>query len=335
MQDDPIKPLYTELADLASAKLGAKVLYATDDFFAEKENLIKASEPIFLADEYTDRGKWMDGWESRRRRIPGNDFCIIRLASTGVIEGIDIDTRHFKGNAPMEVSVEGVMVDQFKMGIKSLINKVNWLEILPRAEIDPDKHNFFRIHSSDIFSHIRLQIYPDGGVARLRAYGKVYKNWLTEESKNEFDLASITNGGKVIKCNDMFFGSMDNLIMPDKGVNMGDGWETKRNRKTGNVDWVIIRLAKPGKVHRIIVDTAHFKGNYPDACSIEACYNVRDKQVLAEKVVWKEILSKQKLSADSEHTFTDLIEPHEKISHIRFKIYPDGGVSRLRLYGTI
>jgi allantoicase len=189
------RPSFTSLTDLISERLGAKVLYATDDFFAEKENLIKASEPIFIADKYTDKGKWMDGWESRRKRDPGNDYCIIQMGVTGVITGFDVDTRHFRGNAPLEISIEGIMLDQFKLSLKSIDKKINWIDIIPLTKVDANSHNYIKNKNLDIFSHIKLQIYPDGGVARLRAYGTVYKNWLTEDITGQFDLAAALNGG--------------------------------------------------------------------------------------------------------------------------------------------
>jgi allantoicase len=184
-----------------------------------------------------------------------------------------------------------------------------------------------------LFTHLRLHIYPDGGVARLRVYGEVFKDWNAVKENEVLDLAAAINGGKAIACNDMFFSSMNNLIMPGRGVNMGDGWETKRNRTPNNRDWVILKLAHAGIIERIVVDTCHFKGNYPDSCSIEACNDTDDKTVIENRTVWKEILPKQKLGADKEHEYKTEIEKHPAITHIRLNIFPDGGVSRLRLFG--
>ena len=97
---------FTELIDLASDRLGAVVLSATDDFFAPKENLLKASEPLWLPDKYVDTGKWMDGWETRRHRAPDHDWCVIRLGAPGIVRGIVADTAHFKGNFPERCSLE-------------------------------------------------------------------------------------------------------------------------------------------------------------------------------------------------------------------------------------
>jgi allantoicase len=321
-------PSFAQLTDLAAERLGGKVLYATDDFFAEKENLIKPGRGIFISDKYTDRGKWMDGWESRRKRTAGHDWCVVQLATSGRIAGFDIDTNYFLGNHPPHASIEGVFLED-----ASAItdwDKVHWEEILVKSHLDPGSQNFYSCESNKIYSHIRLHIYPDGGVARLKVFGEVYKDWATQKGQ-VLDLAAAVNGAKAIACNDMFFSSMNNLCMPGRGINMGDGWETKRNRTPGNRDWVILKLAMPGIIEKIIVDTCHFKGNYPDRCSIEACFSESDESVLQNQVVWQLILPEQRLQADHEHEFS--INNHDKISHVRLNIFPDGGISRLRLFG--
>ena len=271
-------PPFTQLTDLAAERLGGKVLYATDDFFAEKENLIAPTRGIFIADKYTDRGKWMDGWESRRKRTPGHDWAIIQLATSGKIKGFDIDTNFFLGNHPPHASVEAVNLrDGHKI---SDWDSVSWKEILPKSHLDAGSQNFYECESNEVFTHLRLHIYPDGGVARFRVYGEVFKNWDAVSANDTIDLAAAINGGQAIACNDMFFSSMSNLIMPNRGINMGDGWETKRNRTPNNRDWVILKLAHKGTVDKIIVDTCHFKGNYPDSCSIEFCTSDNDENVI-------------------------------------------------------
>ena len=327
------QPSFTLLTDLAAERLGGKVLYATDDFFAEKENLIKPGRGIFIPDKYTDRGKWMDGWESRRKRVPGHDWAIIQLATSGRISGFDIDTNFFLGNHPPHASIEAAYINN--VSSISDWSKVEWKEILSKSHLDAGSQNFYTSNSNDLFTHLKLHIYPDGGVARLRVYGEVFKDWNSVDPTKTIDLAAAINGGKAIACNDMFFSSMSNLIMPGRGINMGDGWETKRNRTPNNRDWVVVKLAHPGIIERIIVDTCHFKGNYPDSCSIEACDSANDNSVIENKADWKTILPQQKLSADSEHEFKKEISKHETISHVRLNIFPDGGVSRLRLFGKI
>ena len=323
-------PAFTQLTDLAAERLGGKVLYATDDFFAEKENLIKPTRGVFIADKYTDRGKWMDGWESRRKRTPGHDWAVIQLATSGKIKGFDIDTHFFLGNHPPHASIEAIYLENTN-GITDWEN-LAWKEILPKSHLDAGSQNFYECESDEIFTHLRLHIYPDGGVARFRVYGEVFKNWATFDASQELDLAAAINGGQAIDCNDMFFSAMSNLIMPGRGVNMGDGWETKRNRTPNNRDWVILKLAHKGIVDKIIVDTCHFKGNYPDSCSIEACVSANDDLTNAD---WKTLLTQQKLSADNIHEFTSDVNPLGAITHVRLNIFPDGGVSRLRLFGKI
>lgn len=331
-------PAFTQLTDLAAGRLGGKVLYATDDFFAEKENLIKPTRGIFITDKYTDRGKWMDGWESRRKRTPGHDWAVVQLATPGRIAGFDIDTNFFLGNHPPHASIEAInisdasVIDDLPAG-QAGWDKADWKEILPKSHLDAGSQNFYESNSNEIYTHIRLHIYPDGGVARLRVYGEVFKNWDLVSADEEVDLVAAINGGKAIACNDMFFSAMGNLIMPDRGVNMGDGWETKRNRTPGNRDWVILKLARPGTIDRIVVDTCHFKGNYPDTCSIESCNAVNDMDVVNDKVQWTELLPKQKLSADKEHEFMKEVNHVAVVSHVRLNIFPDGGISRLRLFG--
>ena len=326
-------PLFTQLTDLAAERLGGKVLYTTDDFFAEKENLIKPTRGIFITDKYTERGKWMDGWESRRKRITGHDWAVIQLATSGKIKGFDIDTNFFLGNHPPHASIEAANLSE---GIdESDWDKISWKEILPKSYLDAGSQNFYESNSDEIFTHIRLHIYPDGGVARLRVYGEVFKNWNTISSEHEIDLVAAINGGKALACNDMFFSAMSNLIMPGRGVNMGDGWESKRNRTPNNRDWVILKLAHIGKVEKIVVDTCHFKGNYPDSCSIEFCNNNNDESVIHNDVEWKTLLTQQKLNADHIHEFSKEVNKENIVTHVRLNIFPDGGISRLRLIGKI
>lgn len=322
-------PPFVSFTDLAAEKLGGKVLFCTDDFFAEKENLIKAGRGIFITDKYTERGKWMDGWESRRKRTPGHDWAVVQLAAPGRIKGFDIDTNFFLGNHPPHASVEATTIT----GASAITDweKINWQQILPKSPLDAGSQNFYECKSNEIFTHIRLHIYPDGGVARLRVYGQVFKNWESISHDETIDLAAALNGAKALSCNDMFFSDQSNLLMPNRGTNMGDGWETKRNRTPNNRDWVIIKLAHQGCIEKAVVDTCHFKGNYPDSCSIEACSSNSDEELLNEKVVWQTILPAQKLSANAEHEF--VIDNKNIFSHVRLNIFPDGGISRLRLFG--
>lgn len=341
-----MKTTFLSLTNLAAAKLGAKVLYATDDFFAEKENLIQAGRGIFIVDKYTDRGKWMDGWESRRKRTPGHDWCVVQLATGGKIEGIDIDTNHFLGNHPPFASLEAAYLDD-EPSVEAIENEqIEWVEILPKSPLNPGSQHFFDIPSAQVWTHLRLHIYPDGGVARLKVYGEVAKDWAKVAATEIVDLAAALNGARAVLCNNMFFSDMSNLLMPNRGKNMGDGWETKRNRTPNNRDWVIVQLATKGILKKISIDTGHFKGNYPDTCSLEGtCLDDhffkknKDKtteEIWADETIeWTLILPKMKLQAHHEHFFESEILSQKAFTHVRFNIFPDGGVSRLRLFGTV
>lgn len=336
---EPQTKSFEKLTDLASERLGGKVLFATDDFFAEKENLIKPGRGIFIADKYTDRGKWMDGWESRRKRVPGHDYAIVQLATTGIIAGFDIDTNFFLGNHPPFASVEGC----YAPGVSDtrILDGPNtvWKEILVKSPLQPGSQNLFEVKSSDLFTHLKLHIYPDGGVARFRVYGDVVVDWSAWNPEKKLDLAAAVNGGRSVLCNDMFFSHMGNLIMPGRGVNMGDGWETKRNRTPGNKDWVVVKLAHLGEVDSLLVDTCHFKGNYPDSCQVEGCILAPEQEIKflenPESAGWKMILGQTKLQADSEHLFQNELQNRGPFSHVRLTIFPDGGISRMRVFGRI
>ena len=328
---------FTELIDLASEKLGGAVLYANDDFFAPKENLLKPNAPIFIEGKYTDLGKWMDGWETRRRRSPRLDekfdWCIIRLGLAGVIHGVVVDTSFFRGNFPSHCSIEACAVGG-QPNVEQLLDaETQWTEILPQAKLEGDSQNLFSINFPHRVTHLRLKIYPDGGVARLRVFGEILPDWEALRHRNsEIDLAAVEHGGTVLEASDMFFGHRHNLIMPGHAQDMSDGWETKRRRGEG-YDWCVIKLGNTGTIKRVEVDTSHFKGNYPESCSIEVCRTADNANF--EAADWQELLPNSKLQAHTRHVFVDEIKDRGVITHVRFNIFPDGGVSRLRLYGRI
>ncbi|MEY2479739.1 MAG: allantoicase [Verrucomicrobiota bacterium] len=320
------------LVDLASARVGGIALLANDEFFAEKENLLRSGRGVFIPDKYTERGKWMDGWESRRRRTPGNDWCVVQLGLRGIIRKIDIDTNHFLGNHPPFASVDALSTSE-KLDLATA-EKLSWSSILEKSPLNPGSQNLFEIVNGETWTHVRLNIFPDGGVARLRVYGIVVPDWSKVKAGELVDLVAVENGGVLLACSDMFFSSMNNLIMPGRAENMGDGWETKRRRGPGH-DWIILKLGKPGTIRKVEVDTNHFKGNYPDTCSLDGC-NAPDVSVdELTNVRWSEILPKTKLQADTRHFFERELSPIDNCTHIRLNIYPDGGVSRLRVWGTL
>jgi allantoicase len=337
---------FTGLVNLADEYLGAQALACNDEFFAPKENLVKPGRGVFLPDEYTDRGKLMDGWETRRRRSPGHDWCIVKLGTPGRVRVLDIDTNHFLGNSPPFASVDAIRATPDTP--VDALQGADWLELLPQMPLRPGSQNIFSISHAEswprAWTHLRLNIYPDGGVARFRAHGDVEPDWTSVDVDDEVrgrvkdaevDLVAVTNGGLALACSDMFFGAMNNLILPGRSVNMGGGWETRRRRGPG-FDWIILRLGAPGSVGLIEVDTNYFKGNCPDTCSIEGIYapNAALTELVDPSAAWRGVLGDSKLTPHTRHFFRDEIVQHGPFTHVRLSIYPDGGVSRLRLYGS-
>ena len=327
---------FTQLADLVAERLGGRVLEANDEFFAPKESLLKESKPVFIEGKYTSRGKWMDGWETRRRRMPGHDWCIIRLGLPGIVRGIVVDTSFFTGNYPERFSLEGCDLDgkaPFN-NEKARLNAENarWTQIIPETQLQGNTQNLLPVESPLRFTHLRLRIYPDGGVARLRVHGEAFPD-KRRFVRGEINLVAVENGGSAVASSDQHYGAPRNLLMPYRAANMGDGWETKRRRGPGH-DWAILKLGMPGTIHRVELDTTHFKGNYPDSCSLDAAdsgkqtVNASNPQAL----FWREVLPQTKLKANSRHIFTD-VQDAGVITHVRLQIYPDGGVSRLRIFG--
>ncbi|MEZ0243476.1 MAG: allantoicase, partial [Sphingomonas sp.] len=309
----------------------AEVVYATDDFFADKARLIDPAPPVFIPGKYDDNGKWMDGWESRRKRVPGHDWCVIRLGVAGLVAGFEIDTAHFTGNYPPGAEIEVCNSAEAVPG-----DDAGWVKVTPRLDLKGDDRIWVPIEHADPVTHIRLHIFPDGGVARLRVWGRVDKDWSAVDPEARVDLLAMENGGRGIIANDEHYGSPENLTAPGRGVNMGDGWETRRRREPGH-DWAIVELGTAGRIDEITVDTAHFKGNYPDRCFIQASATAEGtpEEIAAAAENWPVLLPETKLQADTVHTFTEGIADLGPVRFVRLNIIPDGGVSRLRLVGKV
>jgi allantoicase len=320
---------FLDLIDLASERLGASVVAANDEFFAPKEALIHAAAPIWAEGKYTERGKWMDGWETRRRRDTGDhDWCIVRLGVPGIVRGVDVDTAFFKGNSPESCAIDACYAPG-RAAVDDLV-RASWQEIVPRTQLQGDAHNPIAATADVPATHLRLRIFPDGGVARLRVHGVVTADWERLRRRGDVDLGAAEHGGLVVGCSDMFFGSRHNLIMPGDATHMGDGWETKRRRGPG-YDWSIIRLGAAGTIRRVEVDTRHFKGNAPGACSLEGALAGQGQD--ERNLTWRDILPRVPLHPHARHEFEDELQRAGDVSHVRFNIYPDGGVGRLRLFG--
>ena len=335
MAADHSIPTFTALADLASARVGGRAIAASDDFFAPKSNLVKPAAPVFIPGKYTTRGKWMDGWESRRKRTPGHDWCVVTLGMRGRIRGFNVNTAFFTGNFPTQCSIEALDTTKPVSGALSAREGLPWVTILPKSGLRGDSDNFLAIDDDRPWTHLRLNIFPDGGVARLRVYGDVVVDWKRVAPRGRVvDLAAIEHGGLVIAASDMHYGAKDNVIMPGRAANMGDGWETKRRRGPG-YDWLILRLGGSGRIRKVEIDTNHFKGNYPDSASLEGCFTPLGTLVELGSAEWKEILPQTKLKAHHRHFYSKELRDPGPVTHVRLNIFPDGGVSRFRVHGTL
>jgi allantoicase len=316
--------------NLADPRLGAATQSCSDDFFAPMARMLQPTPAVFVPGKYDDNGKWMDGWESRRRRTGGNDWCVVKLAVPGQLTGVDIDTSFFTGNYPPAASLDGC-----PEGADPALAE-SWQPVLPVTPLQGNQHHLLPLPATvgdKVFSHVRLNILPDGGVARLRVYGRA-SGAPSADADGLIDLCAALGGGHAIAWNDAHFGMPANLLLPGRGVDMGDGWETRRRREPG-FDWCIIALGRPGVIQRIEVDTAHFKGNYPDRCSLQGGFvlDSGERSLVAQAQFWPTLLPESKLEADHEHRFTTNVAALGPITHVRFNLHPDGGVSRLRLWG--
>ena len=337
MTTSPSAPAFTDLIDLAAERLGGAVLAANDEFFAPKEGLLKSTSPEWREGAYTERGKWMDGWETRRRRTPGEDWAIIRLGAPGRIRGLTIDTSFFTGNFPESASVDAASVNGVPALDALLDGTIPWTPLLPRTVLAGDTQNRFAIPTSpERVTHLRLTIHPDGGVARLRVHGDVVPDPTVLSPGEIVDLAAMEHGGFVTECSDMWYGHRQNLIQPGRSTHMGDGWETKRRRGPGH-EWTIVRLARRATIERVELDTDHFKGNAPGSCMLE-CADAGASSATdsfdAAMAAWTVLMPDAPLQAHTRHRFTHEVA-RQPCTHVRLNIYPDGGVARLRLYGRI
>ncbi|MBU6487515.1 MAG: allantoicase [Burkholderiales bacterium] len=329
---DPHAPDFTRRAlNLADPRLGAKALAASDEFFAPKERMLDPQPAVFIPGKYDDHGKWMDGWETRRKRTTGQDWCVVKLARRGKIEGVDIDTSHFTGNYPPAASIEACA-----SASDMPPDDARWHMLVPPTALQGNQHHYLAVCDTGAFTHIRITLFPDGGVARLRVYGRPAPDASEAASSGAelVDFAAAINGAYVVAANNQHFGLASNMLMPGRGANMGDGWETRRRREPGN-DWAIIALAQPGAIRKIEVDTAFFKGNYPDRCSLQAAHVTggTDESLITQSMFWPVLLAEQPLRMDAQHFYERELAALGAVTHVRFNIFPDGGVSRLRLWG--
>ena len=318
---------FTAMSDLAVRSLGGSVVAANDELFAERENLIKPEAAGYQTYTFGHKGQVYDGWETRRRREPGFDWAVVRLGVAGVVRGVVVDTAHFKGNYPPEVSVEGCSVDGYPAPAE--LERADWAPLVPRSAVRGDTQNLFAVGVPRRSTHVRLCMYPDGGVARLRVHGEIVPDprFLTAGA---IDLAALEHGGDVSGCSNMFYSSPKNLISPGLARVMGEGWETARRRDDGN-DWVEFRLAGAGVVRLAELDTSWFVGNAPGWASLRA----RDARAEdpEDPGSWLELLPRTRLLPDTRHRFR--LDAGAEATHVRLDVYPDGGMARVRLYGDL
>lgn len=340
MSQDPRPATFRGLIDLASSAVGGKVVGSSDEFFAEAAGMLSSAPAVFVPGKYTERGKWMDGWESRRKRGPGHDYCVIRLGVPGEVLAFDIDTAYFVGNHPAFAAVEGLFAEG-EPALAELLARP-FEELLPQAPLAPGSQNLFVARPAGVVSHVRLNIFPDGGVARFRVYGKVAPHFgappLDAETRQHVseqlvNLAAVENGALALACSDAHFGNMSELLLRERAPDMRSGWETRRRRGPGH-DWVVIQLAARGRVQVVEVDTQHFKGNFPERCALDLidAAGARPSELVA-RTDWHEVLPETRLAADQRHFFGRELRVLGPATHLRLRIFPDGGVSRLRAWG--
>ena len=321
---------FRNTVNLAEPKFGSKIIYKTDQFFGAASRILNSQKPIFKEGIYDHHGKWMDGWETRRKRETGHDYLIIKLGRPGKIFNVDVDTSFFSGNQPSQASLQACYS-------KNKPSKnTNWKTILNKKKLGPNKNHNFKIKNHSTFNFIKLNIFPDGGIARLKLNGKVDLEKINLKGKN-VNLSLISNGSTIVGCNNEHFGKAENVLSPGVGVNMGDGWETRRSRGK-NFDWIIIKFGMPGIINKLEIDTHHFKGNYPETFTVQSALisnKAKSKKIIKNSKKWKLLIGKTKLKPHKKHSFKSKTFKKNKVNYLRINIFPDGGISRIRAFGQV
>ncbi len=325
-ETDPQAPAFTRLPDLASRALAGSVVYANDELFAERENLIKPGRAVFDTADFGHKGKVYDGWETRRRREPGHDSAVVRLGVPGVVRGVVVDTSWFRGNYPPHASVEATSVEGYPSPAD--LDRAEWVPLVPRSPIAGDCDNSFAVDDEHRYTHVRLSIYPDGGVARFRVHGEPVPD--PRLMTGTIDLAALERGGDVVDCSNTFYSSPLQLLQPGRARHMGEGWENARRRDGGN-DHVTVRLAARGRVRRVEVDTSFFVGNAPGWAGLRGIDATTAD--LDDVDSWVPLVPKTRLQPDTRHFFR--IAADSPVTHVRLDVYPDGGLARLRVDGEV
>ncbi|KAJ7178372.1 galactose-binding domain-like protein [Mycena crocata] len=329
---DAFEKEFSGATELSSVALGGRVVSVSDDFFAEAFHLLLVEPAPSLRGQFGPKGALYSGWESRRHN-PAYDWCIIQLGTSGSVSGFDIDTSHFNGNEAPHVSVD---VHSGLASEEPGKDDPGWVEVLPKEAMLPTSRHLFCIPETMGVNFVKLNMYPDGGIARFRVYGHVNAVHPQDEAE-VFDLAHVFAGGRVEFTSDQHFGVGSNLILPGRGKDMGDGWETKRSREKGHKDWAIIKLGAPGALEQVEIDTAHFKGNFPESCEMHALSISDDvdwSRTKGEDHEWSLILPRTKLGPHRQHYFQLDNVKGKLYTHVKVTIHPDGGLKRVRIIGT-
>ena len=323
---DPQAPAFTRLPDLASRALAGSVVSANDELFAQRENLINPGRAVFDTGDFGHKGKVYDGWETRRRREPGHDSAIVRLGVPGVVHGVVVDTSWFRGNYPPHASVEATGVEGHPSPAE--LEQAEWTTLVPRSDVAGDCDNAFPVEDRHRWTHLRLSIYPDGGVARFRVHGEPVPD--PRLMTGTVDLAALERGGDVVDCSDMFYSSPVQLLLPGRARSMGEGWENARRRDGGN-DHVTVRLGARGTVRRVEVDTSYFVGNAPGWASLRGADATASG--VPDPDSWLPLVPRTRLQPDTRHVFR--VAEDSPVTHVRLDVYPDGGLARLRVEGEL
>lgn len=393
------RPEYSTLTDLASTAIGGRIIFASDEWFAPAAMFLSPDPPVFKEGLFTEYGKWMDGWETRRKRVPGHDWCVLQLGVPGTVYGFEVDTAFFTGNNVPAISIQGAdlpdgldlpaevidgatgaVMNTGMMGtaatprqielVGEAVDRLAFRDLLPRSPLRPGypetRTHFFAASSPGRVTHLKVNYFPDGGVARLRVFGEVAAP-LLRSPKQRVDFASALNGGAALCWSNEHFGTPSNTLLPNQAPDMGNGWETARNPQRPAIlelgsegyvdfsyskDWFVMRLGARSSIGEVEVDTNHFKGNFPESAIIEVCDlpEILALPILEQKkkfengafrdgLAWKPLLRRTKMQPHMQQHFYEGDEkaPLERVgpaTHVRLTIFPDGGVSRLRMHGV-
>lgn len=311
--------------DLASRDLAGSVVSADDELFAPRQSLLVPG-PAVAVDAFGHSGKVYDGWETRRRREPGQDGAVVRLGVPGVVHGVVVDTAFFRGNYPPFVSVEAVSVEGYPP--PTALADLEWTTLVPRSPCAGDQENLYAVASDRRWTHLRLTLHPDGGVARFRVHGEAVPD--PRHLVGTVDLLALENGGRLLATSDAFYSSPANLILPGRARTMGEGWENARRRGAGN-DWAVFALAARGEPVLLEVDTSYFVGNAPGQVRVSAA-DAADGPP-PDPAAWWDLLPVVPVLADTRHRF--VVPSRRPATHLRVDVYPDGGLSRLRCWGEL